>query len=174
MSPDGKWVLIGKTYVDQRDKPQLLYINTQTKKKINLTYLKGIHQNLLFNDLVAGRDNEVLKVVDLKSEPSILTFENIRKYDTKASNNRNLLITLQENSTLSIKEIKSNVQSIKTTLSIDQVHNYFLNPAKTRLVYQLADENNTIGVINLNDYKNSSLTTLNGFIEKIYLYSYFY
>jgi len=164
ISPDGKWVLIGKTTVDKRDKAQLLYINTQTKDKVELSHLNGIHQNLLFNDLVVGKENNIVKVVDLKHKESPLLFDNVTKYDTKAERNKNLLITLTNSKTLSITELKSN----SPVLSIDNVNSYSLNPDKTKLVYQLNNTDKTLGVVDLKDFKNTLLASLNEPVGKIY------
>ncbi|MCC9041960.1 prolyl oligopeptidase family serine peptidase [Myroides sp. M-43] len=165
ISPDGKWVIVNKTYLNSTIADSTYYINTQDKRKINVTHIQNMYQNLLFDDLVVGTFNKEVIILDANKNKIIATKEQVTKYHTIANKDNNLLITLNNNNALNIEKIDKRKTLNQPLLYKSEVKNYHLSPNKTKLIFYTP---NSLNIFDLNTLENTEIKDQSQDISKLY------
>ncbi|AJA67381.1 Dipeptidyl aminopeptidase/acylaminoacyl-peptidase [Myroides sp. A21] len=165
ISPDGNWALVyNKTPINQTPN-STDYVNTQSGQKVDITKLNGANNHMLYNDILVGKKQNKIEIVHLHDEQNSFSLEKIKRFETRAKLDHNLLLTLSDDSVLEVRNLNNKNKVVFLDTAVDE---FALNPNKSTLLYRKSNTKDTLFIVDLNTTKKQSINLATDSLKSLY------
>ncbi|WP_158963480.1 alpha/beta hydrolase family protein [Myroides fluvii] len=165
ISPDGNWTLVYNWNTFDTTLNSTYYVNTQSGQKVDITKLDGAHNHLLYNDIIVGKKQNKIEVVNLHKAQQSILFENIKSFETRAKLDHNLLLTISNDSVLEVRNLNKKNKVVFWDADISE---FALNPNKNTLLYRKSNTKDILFTVDLNTTKKQAINLATESLKSLY------
>ncbi|MDX4973938.1 alpha/beta hydrolase family protein [Myroides odoratimimus] len=165
ISPDGNWALVYNKNTFDQTLNSTDYVNTQSGQKVDITKLNGANNHMLYNDILVGKKQNKIEIVHLHDEQNSFSLEKIKRFETRAKLDHNLLLTLSDEFVLEIRNLNNKNEVVFLDTFVDE---FALNPNKNILLYRKSNIKNTLFTVDLNTTKKQSINLTTESLKSLY------
>ncbi len=165
ISPDGNWARVFKKNLSNKALNSTYYVNTHSSQKIDITNLNDVNNHLLYNDIIVGKKRNKIEVVHLNDNQKSFFLEKIKRFETRAMPNKNLLVTLSDTSILEVRNLNKKGDILVMDADVKE---FVLNQNKNLLLYFKSNTKDTLFTVDLNTNKMQSINVTVENLKSLY------